>query len=80
MDFDARDKWKYMQVDKGEAVPFVNTKASAFKIVDLILQRGRTEALLIQQEMVDLEQILPETPAGKTLGHTLKDLPSGWRR
>lgn len=69
-----REHWKHM-LDKGaEMARFRNSQSSAWAIVDLILQRDRATAILIQHELVDLQQIIPETEAGKTLRYTLKEL------
>lgn len=70
----AHEHWKYM-LDKGaEMARVANTRDSALTIVDLILQREKTNAILIQHELVDLEQLLPETSAGRILYYTLKEL------
>ena len=38
---------------------FTNTRPSAWVIVDLILQKKPVDTLLVQQELVELENILP---------------------
>jgi acyl-coenzyme A synthetase/AMP-(fatty) acid ligase len=62
-------------VDSGitihELIEFLDTRESAWKIVDRLLER---EAVLIQEELVDLQRMLPKTEAGKTLQSTLKEL------
>lgn len=70
----AQEHWKHM-LDKGaEMARFGDTHKSALTIVDLILKREVANALLIQHELVDLQQLLPETEAGKTLRYTLQEL------
>lgn len=55
-------------------VRYMGTHDSAWDIIDLVLQQDQAEALLIQQELVDLQKILPETEAGLALRYTLQEL------
>ena len=59
--------WKTM-IDRGATTArFSNSADSAWKIIDLILKQHATEALLLQEELVDLKRPLGETQAAKTL-------------
>jgi hypothetical protein len=68
--------WKEM-VDSGSRVErFEDTSASAWKIVDMILDVYVEEnhPIHIQRELVDFSRRIPETEAGKTLRHTFEEL------
>jgi hypothetical protein len=54
---------------------FEGTHESAWEIVCCILKRlEQSEVLRIQKELVNLQQSIPETDAGKTLRYTLQQL------
>jgi len=53
---------------------FENTQESAWAIIDLILGGGTPVIALIQEELIDLQKLLPETEAGKTLRYTLQEV------
>lgn len=70
----AGEHWKNM-LDKGATMArYMGTHDSAWDIIDLVLQQDQVEVLLIQQELVDLQKILPETEAGLALRYTLQEL------
>ena len=66
--------WKTMINFGASTARFLNSADSAWKIVDLILEQHKTEALLLQEELVDLKRALNETQAGKTLYSDLQRL------
>jgi hypothetical protein len=53
---------------------FNNTYQSAWEIMDAIFAESEREAVLIQEELVDLNKRLNETSAGKALYSTLQNL------
>ncbi|KAG6814070.1 hypothetical protein H0H92_003117 [Tricholoma furcatifolium] len=68
--------WKHM-LELGSQMLRFQTQhdtASAWEIVNRILDDVSVDALQIQEEMVDLQRILPETAAGRALRATLKEL------
>ena len=67
--------WKTMINYGASTARFLNSADSAWKIVDLILeQHSKTEAFLLQEELVDLKRALNETQNGKTLYSDLQRL------
>ncbi|GLB39664.1 putative 50S ribosome-binding GTPase [Lyophyllum shimeji] len=50
------------------------TSESAWKLINHILENKAVDQLLIQEELVDLQRILPETAAGRALRATLQEL------
>ncbi|KAH7923798.1 hypothetical protein BV22DRAFT_1014678 [Leucogyrophana mollusca] len=66
--------WKEMVEQGSRTARFLNTRESAWNIVDLITEREPLDALQIQKELVDLEKLIPETEAGSTLCTILKEL------
>ena len=48
--------------------------ASAWEIVNHILKNDRIEFVRIQEELLELRRVIPNTDAGKTLLHTLEEL------
>jgi hypothetical protein len=66
--------WREMIAHGSSMARFMNTKKSASEIVKLILKKPPMDALLIQEELVDLQKRLPETEAGMTLRYTLQEL------
>jgi Fe2+ transport system protein B len=70
-----RDKfWKPMLQNGSAAFEFRDTAESAWNIVDSVISKTRIEALLLQEEMVDLRRRLSETEAGITLYNALQKL------
>jgi hypothetical protein len=66
--------WKTM-IDHGASTArFLNSADSAWDIIDLILNQHDFEALLLQEELVDLKRRLIETQAGKMLHFDLHRL------
>ena len=55
-------------------VRFNNTCQSAWEIMEAIFAESEREAVLIQEELVDLKKRLNETSAGKALYNTLQNL------
>lgn len=70
----AETHWKEVIDHGAEMAQFRNTQKSALAIIDLIVNRNQAKALLIQEEVVDLQLSLPETEAGKALRSTLDQL------
>jgi hypothetical protein len=66
--------WKTMINYGALTARFLNDADSAWKIIDPILEQHATEALLLQEELVDLKRALNETQAGKTLYSDLQKL------
>jgi len=67
--------WKDMTAQGSRVQRFENTSDSAWKIVHGILAAlEKSEALQIQNELVNLQEIIPETEAGRTLRYTLQQL------
>ena len=65
--------WKVM-MDKGASIArFQNTHETAWEIIDKIVQKTSTDALLIQKELVDRKLRLNETKAGKALRSNLEE-------
>jgi len=56
------------------AMKFNNTYESAWDIIDAMLVEHDREAILIQEELVELRKRLNETSAGKALYNTLQNL------
>jgi len=70
---------KDMIAGGSEVYKFENTPTSAWRLVDVILDRVERkkvvgEALTIQRELVNLQHLIPEIGAGKTLRYTLQQL------
>jgi hypothetical protein len=65
--------WRKMLAQGSKMARFTDAPGSASAIIDLILDKDPVDAL-IQQELVDLQKLLPETEAGKTLRYTLQEL------
>ena len=66
--------WKTMINYGASTARFKNSLKSASEIVDIILQQHESEALLLQEEIVELKRALNETQAGKTLYSDLQKL------
>ncbi|KAJ7587372.1 P-loop containing nucleoside triphosphate hydrolase protein [Mycena floridula] len=69
--------WKEMLTSGSQTHRFTNTSESGLDIIRGVLQnvqRNQSEALLIQEELVDRRQRLSETEAGVMLLHTLQHL------
>jgi hypothetical protein len=65
--------WKKMLAQGSQMTRFMGMHDSALATISLILSKDPVDAL-IQEELVDLQKILPETEAGKTLRYTLQEL------
>jgi len=66
--------WKTMMKYGASTARFTNSRDSAEKIVNKILQQHEAEVLLLQEEIVELKRALNETQAGKTLYSELQKL------
>ncbi|KAG6834467.1 hypothetical protein H0H93_009467 [Arthromyces matolae] len=66
--------WKDMIRDGSKMRRFDGTQASAQGIVNEILAWKALDATQIQAELVDIDRLLSETEAGRTLRYTLKEL------
>ncbi|KAH7925403.1 hypothetical protein BV22DRAFT_440452 [Leucogyrophana mollusca] len=66
--------WKDMVSGGSRVTRFEDTRASAWDIVNLIVEKTPIDALQIQRELVDLQKILPETEAGDSMRASLKEL------
>jgi hypothetical protein len=67
--------WRDMTGQGSRVRRFLDTSESAWTIVYCILDAlAKIEALKIQEELVNLQAIIPETDAGKTLRYTLQQL------
>ncbi|KAG6847213.1 hypothetical protein H0H93_009481 [Arthromyces matolae] len=68
------EHWKDMIRDGSKMRRFDGTQASAQRIVNEILAWKALDATQIQAELVDIDRLLAETEAGRTLRFTLKEL------
>ena len=66
--------WKTMTKYGASTARFTNSRESAEKIINIILQQHEAEVLLLQEEVVDLKRALNETQAGKVLYSDLQKL------
>lgn len=67
--------WKSMIKRGSKTARFFHTQDSALKIIQPIIDgANEAHALLLQQEVTDLEKELPQTEAGKTLYMELQTL------
>ncbi|KDQ52985.1 hypothetical protein JAAARDRAFT_84004, partial [Jaapia argillacea MUCL 33604] len=67
--------WDYMLSKKSRISRFLNTRQSAWAVLDPILGSVHEErALLLQTEMGELKRCLPETSAGHGLFSTMEEL------
>ncbi|KAG6916085.1 hypothetical protein DXG01_008514 [Tephrocybe rancida] len=66
--------WKDLLSDGSKMRRFYNTQGSAQTIVNEILALRALDATRIQSELVDIDKILAETDAGRTLRYALKEL------
>ncbi|KAF5384899.1 hypothetical protein D9615_001485 [Tricholomella constricta] len=70
-----RDKyWGHMLKLESKMFRFHLEEHSAWNIVNHILNNEAVDALLIQQELVEFQKIIPETKAGRALRATLIEL------
>ena len=66
--------WKEM-LQHGSVIMHVHAdSSSAWKIVNRILENDRVEFVRIQEELLELQKIIPDTDAGRTLRFTLEEL------
>ena len=69
-----RNFWKEM-TQHGSVIMQVHAdSASAWEIINHILKNSRVEVLRIHEELLELQKVIPETDAGRTLLYTLEDL------
>ena len=70
-----RDTYWNEMVQLGSVIMQVHADSSSvWKIVNRILENDRVEFVRIQEELLELRRIIPDTDAGKTLLYTLEDL------
>ncbi|KAG1740774.1 P-loop containing nucleoside triphosphate hydrolase protein [Suillus paluster] len=73
--------WKEMVEHGSRPARFEGSKESAWEVIKPILANKEVlEAIRIQQEMVDLGKMIPETDAGNTLRAALKEVAATHRR
>ena len=66
--------WKEM-LQQGSLTMRVHADStSAWEIINHILKNNRVEFLRIQEELLELQKIIPETDAGRTVRYTLEEL------
>ena len=66
--------WKEM-LEQGSVIMQVNADSSSvWEIVNRILNNDRVQYVRIQEELLELRRVIPDTDAGKILLHTLEDL------
>ncbi|KAG6852774.1 hypothetical protein C0991_009214 [Blastosporella zonata] len=69
--------WKWMFDLGAKLARFTGTPESGWELLHLILDQGHksnVDAIEIQQELVEIKKILPDTQAGQTLRYTLEEL------
>lgn len=72
------DFWKEM-IDAGSQVVSVHEPATAFQVVNTILNRAKltkskVEFLMIQNELAQMRKLVPQTDAGQTLKYSIDEL------
>ena len=66
--------WKEM-LQQGSVTMRVHADStSAWEIINHILKNVRIEFVRIQEELLELQKVIPETDAGRTLQYTLEEL------
>ena len=66
--------WKEM-LQQGSVTMRVHADStSAWEIINHILKNDRVEFVRIQEELLELQKVIPETDAGRTLRYTLEEL------
>ena len=66
--------WKEM-LQQGSVTMRVHADStSAWEIINHILKNDRIEFVRIQEELLELQKVIPETDAGRTLRYTLEEL------
>ena len=68
--------WKQMLALGSPTVRFQSTFESAWQIIDIIASKRPIDALLIQEELVDLKRHLNNTQAGRSLYDEQQKLPA----
>jgi len=66
--------WKKMIGQGSQIRRFMHSHDSAWHIIDDILHTGAIDALLIQDELVNLQKNIPATEAGTSLRNSLQEL------
>ncbi|KDQ53417.1 hypothetical protein JAAARDRAFT_434552 [Jaapia argillacea MUCL 33604] len=68
-------QWRYMLSKKSRTSRFLNTRESAWAVIDpILLSAHQKRALLLQTEMGELQRTLPETSAGYALFNNMNEL------
>ncbi|KAF8064973.1 P-loop containing nucleoside triphosphate hydrolase protein [Lyophyllum atratum] len=68
------EHWKYMLSLGSSIKRFDGTQRSARRLVNSVLAKNVLDAVQIQRELGDIDNILAETEAGRTLRYTVKEL------
>lgn len=66
--------WKEMIRHGSTMARFKGTQASGWEIIGGILSKRVVDFVLIQEELVELQRLIPQTEAGQTLRYTLQEL------
>lgn len=70
--------WKEIASSPGQIARFTGTSISAWQIIGRVLDQLRLKtpptALRLQEELVDLQKLLPDTEVGRKLRSTLQEL------
>ncbi|GLB39700.1 putative 50S ribosome-binding GTPase [Lyophyllum shimeji] len=76
--------WKPMIELGSQLRRFEDSKESGWKIIQTILRnwdnKDAVDTVAVQQELVEIDKILPETEAGRTLRYTLEELLESQRQ
>jgi hypothetical protein len=67
-----KEYWNWFLNNGSGTARFLNTVDSAWSIVDSMIEKGRIDTLLIQEDMIRLQGRVNETRAGATLCQTLQ--------
>ena len=68
------DYWKEMLQRGSVIMRVLADSASAWEIINHILKNDRVEFVRIQEELLELQKVIPDTDAGRTLRYTLEEL------
>ena len=66
------DYWKEMLQRGSVIMRVLADPASAWEIIDHILKNDKVEFVRIQEELLELQKVIPDTDAGRTLRHWLE--------
>ncbi|KAG6915881.1 hypothetical protein DXG01_009418 [Tephrocybe rancida] len=74
------EHWRDMVANGSKIRRFEGSQSSARRIVNEILAQKALDAILVQSELVQVNKLLAETEAGRTLRFTLKELLEDQKR